>query len=149
MKQTGQLVGNHHCNLHYLQTTSHEYIIFVYLNKYFNLIKSIYINLQFNVLLYHLIIVQIIIKLCIFIFFGNTKYIFSFFNISKLVSNQTTYVLLFTYMLCLCAVVLPPDLSEYTFLDRMADNAFTAHIQTQSDDRSMCIQQLLNFSYIN
>ena len=67
--------------------------------------------------------------ICIFIFLGNTKYIFSFFNISKLESNQTTYVSLFTYMLCLCAVVVSLDLSEYTFLDRMTDNTFTVHIQ--------------------
>ena len=50
------------------------------------------------------------------IFLGNTKDIFRFFNNSKLVSNLTIYVLLFTYNLCLCAVVLPTDLSEYTFL---------------------------------
>ena len=48
-----------------------------------------------------------------FIFLGNIKYIFRFCNNSKLVTNQTTYVLLFTYMQCLCAVVVSPDLSEH------------------------------------
>ena len=68
--------------------------------------------------------------------FGNTKYIFSFFNNSNLVSYLTTYVLLFTYMLCLCAVVVSPDLSEYTFLDQMTDNTFTVH----SGYTILCIQ---------
>ena len=54
--------------------------------------------------------------ICIFIFLGYTKYIFSFFNNSKLVSNQTTYVLLFTYMLCLCAVVVSPICLNTHFL---------------------------------
>ena len=81
--------------------------------------------------------------ICIFIFLRKTKYIFSFFFISKLVSNQTTYVLLFTYMLCLCAVVVSLDLSEYTFLDRMTDNTFTAHIQwIHNPVHSMCIRRL-------
>ena len=51
-------------------------------------------------------------------------------------SNQTTYVFLFTYMLCLCAVVVSQDLSEYTFIDRMTDNTFTAH----SGYKIVCIQ---------
>ena len=35
----------------------------------------------------------------------------------------------------ICVIVVTPDLSEYTFLDRMTDNTFTAHIvaDTQSD----------------
>ena len=55
----------------------------------------------------------------------------------------TTYVLLFTQKLLL-AVVVPLDLSEYTFLDRMTDNTFTAHIQRIHNpmlsmcDRGLC-----------
>ena len=58
-------------------------------------------------------------------------------------SYLTTYVLLFTYMLCLCAVLVSPDLSEYTFLDRLTDNTFTAHIQRiHNPVHSMCIRWL-------
>ena len=78
--------------------------------------------------------------ICIFIFLGNTKYIFSFLNNSKLVSNLTTYELLFTYMLCLFTVVVSLNLSEDTFLDQMTDNTYTAHIQRiHSPVHSMCI----------
>ena len=77
----------------------------------------------------------------------NQIHIYLFF-ISKLASNQTTYVLLFTYMLCLCAVVVSLDLSEYTFLDRMTDNTFIAHIQRiHNPMHSMYLQHCLIRQY--
>ena len=75
--------------------------------------------------------------------FGERQIHIKFFNNSNLVSYVTTYELLFTYMLCLCAVVVSPDLSVYIFLDRMADNTFTAHIQRiHNPMHSMCIRRL-------
>ena len=42
--------------------------------------------------------------------------------------------------MCSCSIT---DLSEYTFLDRMTDNTFTAHIQRiHNPVHSMCIRWL-------